>query len=551
MAGVPCTALAVALVAAVFAALPAGAGAHDLGGALGSGIAAPPAAAEGCPTSADPDRFAGEEGLLDLNRAMQAFGERPTASPNHERYVDWLERRLRRIPGMEIEEIPYTVDRWLQRGASLAAGPSAGELSAVPVANAVPYSQPAGASGELVHVPHGESLADHDVRGKLVVRDVVPGKVPNAVFVALSWFTWDPDASMGVTGDYERDYLSYMERVEDLRAAAEGGAAGVVFAHGFPREQVRGQYAPYEGERWKVPAVYVGVDEGERLKRLAAQGGSGRIGVSASQGPAETRTLVATLPGMSDERIVVNSHTDGMNAIWDNGPMGMLPLASHFAALPRECRPRTVQLVFSTAHLYQQLVPGKREGGAEDYATRLDHDYDQGSVALVIAMEHMGAREYAAVEREDGPGRELLATGQSEPTGIFVGESPVLVEEVSRKLVEHDLRRSIVLRGADLPGARIPPHHSFGGEGTPYHKHLIPTVGLVTGPWSLYNPAFGMEAIDGALLRRQAIVFTDLVHAVGSIPREALAGGYLAERQARSGLCALERDGFGFAECEE
>jgi hypothetical protein len=551
MAGVPRKALAVALAAAALAAIPAGAGAHDLGSLLGGGGVAPLAAPDACPSAADPDRFATEAELLELNRAMQRFGRRPTASPNHERFVDWLERRLRGIPGVEIEEIPYAIDRWLERGAALAAGSSARELTRVRVAGAVPYSEPGGASGRLVHIPHGEGLADHDVRGKLVVRDVVPGKVPNAVFVALSWFIWDPDASMGVVGDYERDYLSYMERVDDLRAAAEGGAAGVVFVHGFPRAQVRGQYAPYEGERWRVPAVYVGVDEGERLKRLAEEGGSGRIGVSARQGSARTRTLVATLPGMSAERIVVNSHTDGINAIWDNGPIAMLPLARHFAGLPRECRPRTLQFVFSTAHLYQQLVPGKREGGAEDYATRLDHEYDEGSVALVIAMEHMGAREYAAVDRKRGPGRKLVATGLTEPTGIFVGESPVLVEEVSRKLVEHDLRRSIVLRGADLPGARIPPHHSFGGEGTPYHKHLIPTVGLVTGPWSLYNPAFGMEAIDDGLLRRQTIVFADLVHAVGPVPREALAGGYLAERQARSGLCALERDGFGFAECEE
>ena len=30
------------------------------------------------------------------------------------------------------------------------------------------------------------------------------------------------------------------------------------------------------------------------------------------------------------------------------------------------------------------------------------------------------------------------------------------------------MRGTIALRGADLPGARIPPHQTYGGEGTPY-----------------------------------------------------------------------------------
>ena len=39
--------------------------------------------------------------------------------------------------------------------------------------------------------------------------------------------------------------------------------------------------------------------------------------------------LIATLPGGSSERLVVASHTDGMNAVWDNGPISMLALAKH------------------------------------------------------------------------------------------------------------------------------------------------------------------------------------------------------------------------------
>ena len=52
------------------------------------------------------------------------------------------------------------------------------------------------------------------------------------------------------------------------------------------------------------------------------------------------------------ERIVFASHTDGMNAVWDNGPTAILALAQYFASLPLECRSRTIEFAFTTAHLY-------------------------------------------------------------------------------------------------------------------------------------------------------------------------------------------------------
>jgi hypothetical protein len=178
-----------------------------------------------------------------------------------------------------------------------------------------------------------------------------------------------------------------------------------------------------------------------------------------------------------------------MNAIWDNGPIAILALARHFAALPRACRPRTLQFVFTTGHLYQRLLGGAdRGGGAEQEAKQLDADYDRGTLALVFAMEHLGAREYAAQPRSNGPGRVLAPTGRSELNTLFVGESPLLVGAVDNQVVSHDLRRTFVLRGADAPGATIPPHNSYGGEGGAYQQHLLPTIALVTGPVDPLQP---------------------------------------------------------------
>lgn len=45
--------------------------------------------------------------------------------------------------------------------------------------------------------------------------------------------------------------------------------------------------------------------------------------------------LVGTIPGRSEETIILLSHTDGANAVWENGPAGILALARYFASIPR------------------------------------------------------------------------------------------------------------------------------------------------------------------------------------------------------------------------
>jgi hypothetical protein len=256
---------------------------------------------------------------------------------------------------------------------------------------------------------------------------------------------------------------------------------------------------------------------------------------------------IVTLRGLSDEKIVVQSHTDGMNAVWDNGPIAMLAMADWLAKIGPECRPRTVQFAFTTGHLYQHLVPPDRDGSAEQLADRLDHEYNNGKVALVVAMEHMGAKGWTAEPRGGGkPGRKLVPSKVNEATSIFMGESPALIADTLQVVQRHDVRETIALRGADLPGLQIPPHDSFGGEGNPYQHHLIPTVALITAPWTLFDPGYSTaQLVDPELLYKQTLTFTDLVHVASTQSRETLAGAYTGYRGARDLTCGTALEALG------
>lgn len=488
--------------------------------------------ASNCPATIDPAAFASENDLRAMNQVEADFGARPTASPNHEAFIDWVDSQLGSIAGLERADLPITIDRQMETGASLTVTTPAGTVP-LPVAGAVPYAlaSPDGVSAPLVYVPTGTAINTVDVAGKIVVRDSPPGMIQNALFFAVGYYVHDPDRSMDHAGNYERDWLNAAQRITDLTQAQDAGAAGLVLVHQLPRDQVRDSYAPYPGVFWKIPAVYLGVDEGTQLEQLIASGEAqtAHIAVTATRDPqAPTRTLIARLPGVSNERIVVESHTDGMNAVWDNGPVALLAMANYFAALPLECRPRTIEFVFTTGHLYLS------RSGVHQYAKILDDEYDKGTVALVVALEHLGAQEYVATPRTDGPGRRLEPSGKSEMFAIFSIESPLLVGALTNQVVAHDLRRSWILRGADAPQAGFPPHRSFGGEGGPYREQIVPTIAAITGPWTLFDPAFGMELVDFALMRRQAMAFGDVILSVADKPRELIAGADTVYRAGRT-----------------
>ena len=503
---------------------------------------------ESCPANPDPAALASAAELRAMNTFVAKLGARPTGSAAHERYVDWIEQQLGTIDGVTLANHPFTIDRWRSTAASLAlqVGDTWKEL---PIAAPIHYAHATPASGvtaPAVAIPDDVPITEANAKGKIVVRPAPAGTVPQSVFTLplVTWWTFDPHHTIDPDAEFHGDFLNYQARRDDLAAAAEAGAAGIVFVKDLPRAQVAGHIEPYEGVVSPTPGVWLGADEGATLAEALAGGAEPlvRLTVDATVAPAQVRSVSATIPGKSNKRLVIDSHTDGTNAVEDNGPIAMIAMARYFASLPERCRPRTIELSFSTAHFYQRLVgPTIRNGDAEWLARELDDKYDAGTVAGVVVIEHLGAREYEAVEQADGSGKELQLTGRRTLQQIFVTPSKPLVAAVKSVVQRHDLERTVVMKGASAPGDTAPPHCNFGGEGTPFNQRLLPTIGIISAPQSLYDPAFGMKVVDVDYLRDQVVAFTDLVLDVSRLSDTAIAGSVPDERARRAG---------GAAECE-
>lgn len=429
-----------------------------------------------------------------MNATVAGFGVRSTGSPAHGRLIDWLERRIDRLPGVSVRSQHFTIQRW-KPGPGLLLGPGV-----VPVASAIPYSAPGLRSGELVRLPAGVPITAANARGRVVLRD----------FPAV-----------------DRGYVAEPLLHQDMVDAGVAGAAGVVVAFPFPHEQVRGYWDPHLGTHYRVPGVFIGSDAALTLQ----VGARTTIGVLAGRDRAVTRSLIATLPGTSSERVVLDTNTDGVGWVQENGTVGLLTLAEYFARLPLRCRARTMEFVFATGHLHRAAE------GSEFRARALDEEYDSGSVAFAFVLEHLGTREFLPVEGS------LRPTGAAELSAWFAG-SPVLAGAAANALAGRGVDRTFLLPGSDPPvPGRAPPQCSFGGIGTHFHSHLVPTMAMISGPWTLWAPSFGASAVDHERMRKQVLAAGDAVLALGAVPREQIAGPYLDLRRARAGgapVCSHE-----------
>jgi hypothetical protein len=494
-----------------------------------------------CPIAPDPAALPDAAALEKMNAFVADLGVRPTGSRAHVRYIDWIRRQLREIPGVEVSEVEFPIDRWTAKRTKLTMNVD-GRGVRLPVAAPIPYAAPTGKRGvtaPLVLVPADQTITAANASGRIVVRPAPAGVLPHAVLLLpiISWGFYDPGNTIDPLDTFAGDFITYNNRVVDLRAATAAGAAGLLFVKELPRGQLVDHYEPYEGTQWSVAGALLGADEAKQITDALAAGDepSARLVVRARVKRVVTPTILATIPGQSPQRIVIDSHTDGTNAVEDNGPIAMVAMARYLAALPLECRPRTIQFAFSTAHFYQRVAdPEVRDGGAEQLAQQLDLDYDQGTVSVVLVLEHLGARDYAQVPRPDGIGKVLEPTGLRTIQFIGVTPSPDLVAVVDGVVRDHDMQRTILLRGSDLPGSTVPEHCSFGGEGTPYNQHLLPTIGVIAAPQTLYNPAFGLEGIDFEVMRDEVHGFTELVNRLGTMEQDAIAGEIPSERAQRA-----------------
>src|SRR3954447_11845510 len=109
-------------------------------------LAAPASARAACPVAPDPGALPDAPGLRAMNAFLGPLGARPTGSPEQAAYVDWIRRQVKAIPGVQLTEQPFPINRWTAGATKLRVRVD-GRPRVLPVAGPIPYTLSTGRQG--------------------------------------------------------------------------------------------------------------------------------------------------------------------------------------------------------------------------------------------------------------------------------------------------------------------------------------------------------------------------------------------------------------------
>ena len=216
-----------------------------------------------------------------------------------------------------------------------------------------------------------------------------------------------------------------------------------------------------------------------------------------------THTTLATLPGTSlDEVILLWSHTDGNNAIEENGGIAILNLMRYFSRLPQTSRNRTITCVLSEAHFNEQYI-------ATSAWVKERPDLVHKAVAEV-GIEHLGCREWA----DDGVANTYKATGRPELTFAFCPEDPL--SEVMLRSVQGTKSGKTAVIDSEV--------NAFSPSIWGYRISKIPLIGFIAAPpYLLAEVSNGhIDKLSSSQLYGQLIAFANVIHELDIIPKNRL-----------------------------
>src|SRR5262245_8273697 len=242
---------------------------------------------------------------------------------------------------------------------------------------------------------------------------------------------------------HDKAAFFYSTDIMARRAAMSGGAikrieergAAAIFVTVMIPGNLKLQFYPVGS---KVPVFALGQEDGLRVRDLIGQARGGtaprvKVRLDIKMVPnLKTATIWGTLPGMTDENIVIVAHRDGwFEGANDNatGVVTLLGLAEYFATIPKEQRRRTIIFLGTSGHhdiarMSQNWLAGHREIFAKT-ALLINAEHTAESV-MDILRNSSGSSPYGVIGRSDSAATKRW----------YVGGSPLLKQIASAAFSE-------------------------------------------------------------------------------------------------------------------
>ncbi len=448
---------------------------------------------------------------------LSGLGPRYCGNDAHNTLMNFLDEEFEKC-GMTLSDIPHTsLMQWLPRNVTLRS-----RSEALPVGAFCRWSAqtgPRGVTAPICYLGRVEGASRFsmglyperrsalpippDVRGKIALVEITVGHRPlGLMFKDRVDYMFDklgrpmpplqgPSASnMAATPD------------DFERKLKEAGAVGLIYAwRGLSDADAKGQ-SRLGTEH--LPSIWVIPTTGAKLIQLAQKGEPVTLTVEAdTQKNAPTRTIVATLPGATEESIILWTHTDGPNALQENGSIALLNMMRYYSKIPRSERRRTIKVVIPESHFAEQYI------STSAWITERP-DLVENSVAL-IAAEHLGGTEWLS----DPISNTYTPTGELEVAFAFCPTAPMRTL-AKQAVADQAIGREVILNTAE---------YAFTPGIAAYRRIKMPSFAYISIPSYLMaddGTSGHLDKLSPTLWYEQFKMLTRLLHAVDATPAATL-----------------------------
>lgn len=448
-----------------------------------------------------------EEVMLQNIEIMNSFGSRVTGSKGHNEFINWLKSEITDM-GLEVHTNKYIFEQWEEKTSELSID---GEK--IEVSSAYPYSgitDKDGVTGELVYIKNNDYKP---AKGKIAVVEIDnTKKLPLPLIMnKLDSFPLHTNV-VSSDGDV---VLSSTLQTPNLNKLKDLGVKAVVLVwKGVSNEKIKDQYLPFTTDYAGIPALFVNETEGEKVINYSNTKSTATLTLEANtQSDAKTESFYVMLEGKNkDETIIINSHTDGVNVVEENGAIAMLSMLKYLKDEPLD---KNIVFAFVTGHFRLPVFKGSSQATStwlNDNKELWDGKNGHKKAVSAITVEHLGSLEW-----KDDENGVYKPTGNIQSEYTYVNNS-IMLEVWKEAIKDRENVKTVFLHG----------HNKFEfGESQPLFEENIPVIGFIPMPDYLLTNSNNreMDKFDITLMHNQVKSLLKAALMLDDLPKEQLGIG--------------------------
>jgi len=245
-----------------------------------------------------------------------------------------------------------------------------------------------------------------------------------------------------------------------------------------------------------LPVFSISNHDGEYLKHLCTRYHKKltvKLVEISKTGPATSNTIIGTLPGKTDDIIVIGTHTDStFTGAFDNAAAnaGLITLAKYYAKISPENREKTMIFAGWTGHECESI-------GSRIFVEM--HEEMLSKITTFIELDGFGCNGY--YNQADGG---IVATNMDERRGIFITDNSILLEFASDAVLKYKLLPAVYLSALLLQV----------GDYAPFANKGVPSL-LIIGKSPLYHTELDtIDTIRPNQLERSAKAHIEIINRI-------------------------------------